>query len=148
MSNEKKKNSVRLSARTQAGTLVLVPVSVPEMVFFESVPIGALVFKSVCLFITGFGFIFTREFNGPRTDVFLARIPEMNVTDFEMFYIRAVYREADIYLLDDPLSAVDPHVGKHLFDKCIKSKTIKIKSRKYRFNAYFKFLILPSDRLS
>ncbi|CAG9858692.1 unnamed protein product [Phyllotreta striolata] len=32
---------------------------------------------------------------------------------------RAVYREADIYLMDDPLSAVDTHVGKHLFDECI-----------------------------
>ncbi|KAH1024384.1 hypothetical protein HUJ05_003874 [Dendroctonus ponderosae] len=32
---------------------------------------------------------------------------------------RAVYRQADVYLLDDPLSAVDTHVGKHLFDKCI-----------------------------
>ncbi|CAG9859550.1 unnamed protein product [Phyllotreta striolata] len=32
---------------------------------------------------------------------------------------RAVYREADIYLLDDPLSAVDIHVSKHLYDKCI-----------------------------
>nr|CAI5849600.1 unnamed protein product [Callosobruchus analis] len=32
---------------------------------------------------------------------------------------RAVYKDADIYLLDDPLSAVDTHVGKHLFEKCI-----------------------------
>jgi ATP-binding cassette subfamily C (CFTR/MRP) protein 4 len=32
---------------------------------------------------------------------------------------RAVYREADIYLFDDPLSAVDSHVGKHLFNECI-----------------------------
>lgn len=32
---------------------------------------------------------------------------------------RAVYKEADIYLLDDPLSAVDTHVGKQLFDDCI-----------------------------
>ncbi|CAG9767557.1 unnamed protein product [Ceutorhynchus assimilis] len=32
---------------------------------------------------------------------------------------RAVYKEADIYLLDDPLSAVDTHVGKKLFEDCI-----------------------------
>ena len=32
---------------------------------------------------------------------------------------RAVYSDADIYLLDDPLSAVDAKVGKHLFEKCI-----------------------------
>ena len=32
---------------------------------------------------------------------------------------RAVYANNDIYLLDDPLSAVDAHVGKHLFDKVI-----------------------------
>lgn len=32
---------------------------------------------------------------------------------------RAVYRDADIYLLDDPLSAVDIHVSKHLYEQCI-----------------------------
>ena len=30
---------------------------------------------------------------------------------------RAVYRDADVYLLDDPLSAVDPEVARHLFEK-------------------------------
>ncbi|XP_017760874.1 PREDICTED: multidrug resistance-associated protein 4-like [Eufriesea mexicana] len=34
---------------------------------------------------------------------------------------RAVYRKADIYLLDDPLSAVDARVAKHLFYRCIKN---------------------------
>ncbi|VDK18360.1 unnamed protein product [Anisakis simplex] len=30
---------------------------------------------------------------------------------------RAVYQNYDVYLLDDPLSAVDSHVGKHIFNK-------------------------------
>lgn len=33
---------------------------------------------------------------------------------------RACYRKASIYLLDDPLSAVDTHVSKHLFDQCLR----------------------------
>ncbi|XP_039649399.1 multidrug resistance-associated protein 4-like isoform X1 [Perca fluviatilis] len=41
---------------------------------------------------------------------------------------RAVYQDADIYLLDDPLSAVDTEVGKHLFEQCI-CGLLKNKSR-------------------
>ena len=37
---------------------------------------------------------------------------------FFQFY-RAVYNDAEIYLLDDPLSAVDSHVGKHIFENVI-----------------------------
>uniref|UniRef100_A0A8C2J475 ABC-type glutathione-S-conjugate transporter n=1 Tax=Cyprinus carpio TaxID=7962 RepID=A0A8C2J475_CYPCA len=37
---------------------------------------------------------------------------------------RAVYRKADVYLLDDPLSAVDAHVGQHIFNKVIGPKGI------------------------
>ncbi|KAJ3614828.1 hypothetical protein NHX12_018398 [Muraenolepis orangiensis] len=37
---------------------------------------------------------------------------------------RAVYRRADVYLLDDPLSAVDAHVGQHIFDKVIGPKGV------------------------
>ncbi|XP_052041364.1 ATP-binding cassette sub-family C member 2 [Apodemus sylvaticus] len=32
---------------------------------------------------------------------------------------RATYQDADIYILDDPLSAVDAHVGKHIFNKVV-----------------------------
>ncbi|XP_055306698.1 ATP-binding cassette sub-family C member 4-like [Sitodiplosis mosellana] len=35
---------------------------------------------------------------------------------------RSCYRKADIYLMDDPLSAVDAHVGTHIFNKCIGPK--------------------------
>ncbi|XP_010007785.1 PREDICTED: multidrug resistance-associated protein 1-like, partial [Nestor notabilis] len=43
---------------------------------------------------------------------------------------RAVYSNADLYLLDDPLSAVDVHVGKHLFEKIIgPSGLLKNKTR-------------------
>lgn len=47
---------------------------------------------------------------------------------------RAAYSQADIYLLDDPLSAVDSHVGKHIFDEVIgpngvlKNKVCTLKS--------------------
>uniref|UniRef100_A0A0U9HSG5 Putative ABCC protein n=1 Tax=Chrysomela populi TaxID=154003 RepID=A0A0U9HSG5_CHRPP len=33
---------------------------------------------------------------------------------------RCIYKSADIYLLDDPLSAVDANVGKHLYERCIR----------------------------
>lgn len=41
---------------------------------------------------------------------------------------RACYHDADFYIMDDPLSAVDVHVGKHIFDECI-SGLLKSKTR-------------------
>ena len=32
---------------------------------------------------------------------------------------RATYNNADVYLFDDPLSAVDSHVGKHIFERVL-----------------------------
>ncbi|XP_072337955.1 multidrug resistance-associated protein 1 isoform X3 [Scyliorhinus torazame] len=43
---------------------------------------------------------------------------------------RAVYSDNSVYFLDDPLSAVDAHVGRHIFDKVIGPKgLLKNKTR-------------------
>ena len=41
---------------------------------------------------------------------------------------RAIYANSDIYLLDDPLSAVDAHVGKYIIEECLAGK-LKQKTR-------------------
>ncbi|XP_047949576.1 ABC transporter C family member 2-like [Salvia hispanica] len=35
---------------------------------------------------------------------------------------RAVYSNSDVYIFDDPLSALDAHVGRQVFEKCIKTE--------------------------
>lgn len=50
---------------------------------------------------------------------------------------RAVYADADLYLLDDPLSAVDTKVGRSIFEQCIKGvlkeKTILLVTHQLQF---------------
>ncbi|XP_076988460.1 ATP-binding cassette sub-family C member 12 isoform X3 [Tamandua tetradactyla] len=50
---------------------------------------------------------------------------------------RAVYSDRELYLLDDPLSAVDAQVGKHVFEECIKKalggKTIVLVTHQLQF---------------
>ncbi|KAK5645843.1 hypothetical protein RI129_004307 [Pyrocoelia pectoralis] len=53
---------------------------------------------------------------------------------------RCVYREANIYLLDNPLSAVDTRVGKHIFENCIqtflKGKTVVLVTHQLQYLAH------------
>jgi hypothetical protein len=52
---------------------------------------------------------------------------------------RAIYFDADLILMDDPLSAVDAHVGRHIFDNAIMG-LLKNKSRilaTYVFDGHF-----------
>ena len=51
---------------------------------------------------------------GQRARITLARYVRLSKMH------RALYQDADIYLLDDPLSAVDANVGRHIFHKCIR----------------------------
>jgi ABC-type multidrug transport system fused ATPase/permease subunit len=40
---------------------------------------------------------------------------------------RAMYNDADIYVFDDPLSALDAHVGKHVFEECMSKLREQVK---------------------
>ncbi|XP_036296981.1 ATP-binding cassette sub-family C member 12 [Pipistrellus kuhlii] len=50
---------------------------------------------------------------------------------------RAVYSDRETYLLDDPLSAVDAHVGRHIFEECIRKalrgKTVVLVTHQLQF---------------
>jgi ATP-binding cassette subfamily C (CFTR/MRP) protein 1 len=53
---------------------------------------------------------------------------------------RACYADCDIYLLDDPLSAVDTKLSRHLFHSCIlgllKHKTRLLVTHQVQYNPY------------
>ena len=62
---------------------------------------------------------------------------------------RAVYADADVYLLDDVLSAVDPHVARLLFEECIvgilKTKTVMLCTHQLQWIPYADRVIVLSD---
>ena len=64
---------------------------------------------------------------------------------------RAVYADSDIYLLDDPLSAVDTHVGQHIFDQVIgpngllKNKTRVLVTHKINLLPFVDMIIVMKD---
>lgn len=53
---------------------------------------------------------------------------------------RAVYADAEIYLLDDTLSAVDAHVGKHIFDNVIGPNGLLAKKTRFLVTHGISFL--------
>lgn len=62
---------------------------------------------------------------------------------------RAVYKQADVYLLDDPLSAVDANVGRQLFDNCIngflKEKTIILITHQLQYLKEAEQIVIIND---
>uniref|UniRef100_A0A915HS22 Uncharacterized protein n=1 Tax=Romanomermis culicivorax TaxID=13658 RepID=A0A915HS22_ROMCU len=62
---------------------------------------------------------------------------------------RAVYYDADVYLLDDPLSAVDAAVGRWIFEKCLndylKSKTRILVTNQLQYLKYADHIIVLKD---
>ncbi|GBP41934.1 Probable multidrug resistance-associated protein lethal(2)03659 [Eumeta japonica] len=62
---------------------------------------------------------------------------------------RAIYRDADIYLLDDPLSAVDANVGRQLFEGCIldhlKGKTRILVTHQIHFLKAADYIVVLHD---
>uniref|UniRef100_UPI00398EC4DA ATP-binding cassette sub-family C member 12 n=1 Tax=Pristiophorus japonicus TaxID=55135 RepID=UPI00398EC4DA len=62
---------------------------------------------------------------------------------------RAVYSDQDVYLLDDPLSAVDAHVGKHIFEQCVKKtlveKTVILVTHQLQYLEHCDEIILLED---
>ena len=66
---------------------------------------------------------------------------------------RAVYADADVYLFDDPLSALDAKVAREVFDMCIdghlKGKTVILVTNRVEFiSKSDNILIMNSQKIS
>nr|POF14564.1 isoform 2 of abc transporter c family member 3 [Quercus suber] len=63
--------------------------------------------------------------------------------------VRALYQDADIYLFDDPFSAVDAHTGSHLFKECLlgllDSKTVVYVTHQVEFLPAADLILVMKD---
>lgn len=57
--------------------------------------------------------------NGDQTEIGEKGINLSGGQKARVSLARALYQNKDIYLMDDPLSAVDAHVGKFLLEECL-----------------------------
>ena len=65
---------------------------------------------------------------------------------------RSIYFDADVYLLDDPLSAVDPKIANHIFERCIRGylrgKTVILVTHQLQFlQRADKIILIKEGRL-
>ncbi|CAB4057844.1 ABCC1 [Lepeophtheirus salmonis] len=60
---------------------------------------------------------------------------------------RCTYNNGDIYILDDPLSAVDVHVGRHLFENVISSQTGLLKNKTRIFVTHGAIFLPQTDKI-
>ncbi|KAJ3358679.1 Multidrug resistance-associated protein 4 [Kappamyces sp. JEL0680] len=62
---------------------------------------------------------------------------------------RSIYYDADIILLDDPLSAVDQHVGRHIFEECfmgyLKEKTVVVAINQLQYLSQLDYIVFVQD---
>ncbi|KAJ8866013.1 hypothetical protein PR048_033537 [Dryococelus australis] len=95
----------------------------------------------------------TRDFEllpyGDRTEVGERGVAISGGQKARINLARAVYKQADIYILDDPLSAVDTHVGKHLFENCIcgylRNKTCILVTHQLQFLCDINHIVILKD---
>jgi ABC-type multidrug transport system fused ATPase/permease subunit len=62
---------------------------------------------------------------------------------------RSVYYDADIILMDDPLSAVDQHVGRHIFEECflkfLDGKTLIVAINQLQYLSQLDHIVFVQD---
>ncbi|XP_072404906.1 ATP-binding cassette sub-family C member 10 [Chiloscyllium punctatum] len=87
--------------------------------------------------------------NGDQTEVGESGVTLSGGQKARVALARAVYMDKELYLLDDPLAAVDKDVAKHLLEKCIlgvlKDKTVILCTHRTEFLDMADVVVLMED---